>query len=321
MHDSTPILRVESLVKIYHIAQRVIGGRTQVRALDGVDLSVFKGETLGVVGESGCGKSTLGRMIVCLDKPTSGRVVFQGKDVSKLSGETLKAYRRQVQIVFQDPASSLNPRKTVGETLVEPLVIHKESNREERKEKVYEALQAVGLPPAYTRRYPHELSGGQRQRVGIARALIMAPKLVVADEPVSSLDVSIQAQILNLLKDLRDRFHLTYLFISHDLKVVRFMSDRIAVMYAGRVMEIADRDTIYEDPRHPYTKLLIASIPSLKFSEKPPIKVEEAYVGAGVVKDGCPLIGRCPEAREVCRREKPQLREVAGGHWVACHVQ
>lgn len=315
------MLEVDSLVKVYRVAEKLVGNKVYVRALDGVDLQVYQGETLGIVGESGCGKSTLGRLIVSLDQPTSGRILFKGRDVTRLKKEELKGFRRRVQIVFQDPASSLNPRKTVGETLMEPLIVHKVGNLSEREERVREILKSVGLLSEYAKRYPHELSGGQRQRVCIARAIILAPELVVADEPVSSLDVSIQAQILNLLKDLRDHFNLTYIFISHDLKVVRFMSDRVAVMYAGSIMELALSETIYKEPCHPYTQALLAAIPSLRPSEG---KQRENKVvlpqGLELTKEGCAFLPRCFKREKICEHKKPALKEVRHGHWVACHL-
>lgn len=321
MSEMSPILEVQSLVKVYRVAQKITGEKMNVRALDGVDLSVFPGETLGVVGESGCGKSTLGRLVVSLDKPTAGSVIFKGRDVSQFKGGALKGFRREVQIVFQDPASSLNPRKTVGETLMEPLIIHDGKGAKEREERVREVLENVGLPAEYVRRFPHELSGGQRQRVGIARALVVAPELIVADEPVSSLDVSIQAQILNLLKDLRDRFNLTYIFISHDLRVVRFMSDRVAVMYGGRIVEIASGDVLYEKPFHPYTQALLFAIPSWQRSrEAAALDRKFLSTWAGVSRAGCAFFPRCAERDHVCEKERAKLVEVESGHWVACHL-
>ncbi|MCX7982102.1 MAG: ATP-binding cassette domain-containing protein [Syntrophales bacterium] len=316
-----PLIDITSLAKVYRVTRSITQERVWIKALDGVDLSIWKGETLGVVGESGCGKSTLGRLVVLLDRPTTGRIAFKGKDVLGFKGETLKAFRRQVQIVFQDPASSLNPRKTVGETLREPLLIHGLGSMEEREEKVRQILKNVGLPPDYTRRFPHELSGGQRQRVCIARALILAPELIVADEPVSNLDVSIQAQILNLLKDLRDNFNLTYIFISHDLKVVRFMSDRVAVMYGGRVVEVAPSAILYENPRHPYTQLLLMAIPTGRGCDKKArLKKQTFSTAEEILHDGCTFAPRCAERKESCMTARPKLLEVEAGHWVACHI-
>jgi len=316
-----PILVVDSLTKVYTVTRGVMGRKSTIRALDGVTIEVFKGETLGVVGESGCGKSTLGRLIVRLDEPTAGIVLFRGKNISHLRGEDLMAYRRRVQLVFQDPASSLNPKKTVGQTLTEPLIIHNIVDRNLRRERVAETISQVGLSGDYIHRYPHELSGGQRQRVGIARALIVAPELIVADEPVSSLDVSIQAQILNLLKDLRDLYNLTYIFISHDLNVVRFMSDRIAVLYRGRIMELASSYELYENPLHPYTRTLLAAIPGAKRHSQHSLglKMDEDFYEEAL--KGCPFYFRCNEKENACKEGCPPLVETGPAHFVSCFVR
>jgi oligopeptide/dipeptide ABC transporter ATP-binding protein len=314
---------VRHLVKHFTVGGGVFGGaHGVVRAVDDVSFSIPRGRTLGLVGESGCGKTTTGRAILQLDPPTSGQVMFEGRDVARLDPAGLRDMRRRMQVIFQDPYSSLNPRMTVGQIIAEPLAVHgivREPRA--RATRVRELLGRVGLLAAHAARYPHELSGGQRQRVGIARALAMEPSLIVCDEPVSALDVSIQAQIINLLEDLQREFGLAYLFIAHDLAVVRHISDRIAVMYLGRIVEIADRRALYEDPQHPYTKALLAAVPI------PDPEVEatrERVILGGEVPSalapppGCVFHPRCPIAVERCSREIPDLREVRPGHWAAC---
>lgn len=294
------------------------------RAVDGVSLKVASGETLGLVGESGCGKSTLGKTVVRLLRPTSGQVLFQGRDISTMSRRALKPLRRELQMVFQDPAESLNSRHTVGNLIEEPLIIHGVGNAGERAARVRELLELVGLPGSAAQRFPFEFSGGQRQRISIARAIALDPLLLVCDEPVSALDVSIQSQILNLLLDLQAKLGLAYLFIAHDLAVVRHVSDRIAVMYLGRIMEYADADALLARPRHPYTQALITAIPV-----PDPKRRRKRTILAGDVPSpidppsGCPFHTRCPHAEARCRSERPELREAgrAGGepHLVACH--
>ena len=317
------LLEVRDLVKHFSVGGGLFGGRAgTVRAVDGVSFSLRRGETLGLVGESGCGKTTTGRCILQLERPTSGQVIFEGRDLSTLSDTELRPVRRRMQVIFQDPYASLNPRMTVGQILAEPLAVHGVvRDRQARRARVRDLLSRVGLLPQHADRYPHQMSGGQRQRVGIARALAVEPSLIVCDEPVSALDVSIQAQIINLLEDLQAEFGLTYLFIAHDLAVVRHISDRVAVMYLGKMAEITDRRELYENPLHPYTKALLAAVPI----PDPALEAERIHtVLVGEVPSplnpppGCVFHPRCPIAIERCRGEVPPLREVAPGHWAAC---
>ena len=318
------ILEVRGLKKYFPIysglfAQRVEGW---VRAVDDVSFSIRRGETLGLVGESGCGKTTTGRCILQLDRPTAGEVLFEGQNLARMADAALRPLRRQMQIVFQDPYSSLNPRMTIGQILSEPIRVHRISPDGRRYEdRVAELLSVVGLNPLMAGRYPHELSGGQRQRVGIARALALEPKFIVCDEPISALDVSIQAQILNLLEELQERFGLTYLFIAHDLSVVRHISDRIVVMYLGKVVEIADRQELYENPLHPYTKALLSAVPI----PDPLVEAKREHVVLGGEvpsplnpPHGCIFHSRCPIAVEECSQRVPEIREVRPNHRAAC---
>jgi len=325
--DRTPsgevILEVRNLVKYFPVGGGIFGKALGwIRAVDGVSFSIRRGETLGLVGESGCGKTTTGRCILQLERPTSGEVIFEGRDLSRLSPAELRAVRRKIQVIFQDPYSSLNPRMTVGQIIAEPLAVHGiVPDRQARKARVPELLSRVGIIPSMADRYPHELSGGQRQRVGVARALAMEPSLIVCDEPVSALDVSIQAQIINLLEDLQAEFHLTYLFVAHDLSVVRHISDRVAVMYLGKIVEIADRQALYEDPLHPYTKALLSAVPI----PDPVVEgAREHVVLRGEVPSalnppsGCVFHPRCPIAIPECSGAVPELREIRPGHRAAC---
>ena len=322
--SNNAILEVRNLVKHFPVGGGGLLGKAAavVRAVDGVSFSIRSGETLGLVGESGCGKTTTGRCILQLERPTSGQVIFEGRDLTTLTEADLRPVRRKLQVIFQDPYSSLNPRMSVGQIVGEPLKVHGiVTDRKQRAERVAELLAVVGLLPRLADRYPHELSGGQRQRVGIARALAMEPSFIVCDEPVSALDVSIQAQIINLLDDLQRRFGLTYLFVAHDLSVVRHISDRIVVMYLGKVMEITDRQALYEDPLHPYTKALLSAVPI----PVPEVEARREHIvlGGEVPSSlnppaGCVFHPRCPIAIEECRRVVPDLREVKPGHWAAC---
>ncbi|HVL23604.1 MAG TPA: dipeptide ABC transporter ATP-binding protein [Thermomicrobiales bacterium] len=323
--NGQPLLDVKDLVMHFPLTQGIIFQRKvgAVQAVDGVSFQVKRGETLGLVGESGCGKSTTGRAILQLYKPTSGEVNFDGRDLTKLDGGEMRKMRRHLQMVFQDPYASLNPRMTVGNIVSEPMQIHKLVPKNERTQRVQELLQTVGLNPYFANRYPHEFSGGQRQRIGIARALAANPDFIVADEPVSALDVSIQAQVVNLLEDLQDKFGLTYLFIAHDLSVVRHISDRVAVMYLGKIVEMADRNSLYDDPLHPYTKALLSAVPI----PDPVIeKRRERIILTGDVPSpinppsGCHFHTRCPYVMDVCKKVDPIFADQGHGHFVACHL-
>jgi len=318
-----PILEVNELVKkfpVYGPFGRLVGPKAHVNAVREATFRMYEGETYGLVGESGSGKSTTGRAILGLTTATSGEVLYRGKDLVKLSQQELRSIRKDIQFVFQDPLSSLNPRKRIGDILEEPLIIHKIGNREQRQEKVFRILEVVGLQPEHYFRYPHEFSGGQRQRIGLARALIVNPKMMICDEPVSALDVSIQSQILNMLRGLQAELGLTMLFITHDISVVRYISDRIGIMYLGAIVEEAPTDDLFAEPLHPYTKALLSAVPDYTRS-----RLKERIVLKGEIPSplsppsGCAFHTRCPLATDKCRVDRPAAREVRPGHRVACH--
>ncbi|WP_066318910.1 ABC transporter ATP-binding protein [Bacillus sp. FJAT-29814] len=317
----SPLLEVQDLKVHFPIKSGFFGKNTNyVKAIDGVDFSIYENETFGLVGESGCGKSTTGKTILRLINPTDGKIFFQGKDISKISSKEMRPVYRDIQLIFQDPYASLNPRKTAGNLIEEPMIVNTDLTAEQRKRRVHELLEVVGLNSYHASRYPHEFSGGQRQRIGIARALSLNPKLIIADEAVSALDVSIQSQVLNLLRQLQRDFGLTYLFISHDLSVVKHISDRIGVMYLGRMVEQGSKKSIYENPLHPYTKALFSAAPSIN-----PEKKQERIVLKGDLPNpinpprGCPFHPRCFVKMAECETTTPELKNVGDGHYVACH--
>ncbi|MEY3902968.1 MAG: hypothetical protein RL189_2274 [Pseudomonadota bacterium] len=323
--ETTPLLEVKNLQKYFPVQGGFFGGTVgRVHAVDTISFSVKRGQTLGLVGESGCGKSTLGRTLLRLTEPTGGEILYEGKDLSKATPAEMRALRRDLQIIFQDPFASLNPRMSIREILSEPYEIHGlYPNPDERRAQIINLLKEVGLNPEAADRYPHEFSGGQRQRIGIARALALKPKLIVADEPVSALDVSIQSQILNLMMDLRDKYGLSYIFIAHDLAVIEHISDEIAVMYLGKIVEHTDADSLYAKPMHPYTRALISSIPEPKVGVKKNRKVLQGDVPSPINPPaGCRFNTRCPYVKDICRTQEPALRNLGSEtqpHRVACH--
>jgi oligopeptide transport system ATP-binding protein len=326
MHTDNVLVRVENLTKHFPITQGIVVQRQigAVQAVDNVSFDIREGETLGLVGESGCGKSTTGRTILQLHRPTSGKAYYQDQDLTTLKGEDLRRMRRFMQIIFQDPYASLNPRLTVGDIIGEPLEVHRvEKSKKKRRERVQELLRLVGLNPYFINRYPHEFSGGQRQRIGVARALARQPKCIICDEPISALDVSIQAQVVNLLEKLQDEFGLTYLFIAHDLSMVRYISDRTAVMYLGKIVELAEREELYSHPLHPYTQALLSAVP---VPDPVVERTRQRMILTGDVPSpanppsGCNFHPRCPLAEQVCQEEEPEWREASPDHWVACHL-
>jgi oligopeptide transport system ATP-binding protein len=323
MTENGTILQVKDLKMHFPITQGIIIQRKvgAIKAVDGVTFDIIRGETLGLVGESGCGKSTTGRAILQLYEPTAGEVYFEGQSLTELKGESLRKMRRRMQMIFQDPYASLNPRMTVGDIVGEPLVVHNISKGKERRERVQELLRVVGLNPYFVNRYPHEFSGGQRQRIGVARALAVNPDFIVCDEPISALDVSIQAQIINLLEDLQAEFNLTYLFIAHDLSVVRHISDRIAVMYLGKIVELTDRHELYDNPLHPYTQALLSAVPipdPVIEEQRQRVILEGDVPSPANPPLGCNFSTRCPVVMDECREKEPEFKDVGGGHWVAC---
>jgi oligopeptide/dipeptide ABC transporter ATP-binding protein len=322
--SATPLLEVRGLAMHFPISEGIVLSRKigEVKAVDGVDFAIARGETLGLVGESGCGKTTTGRCILWLERPTEGQILFDGQDISGMDRKGLTAMRRRMQVIFQDPYSSLNPRMKVGDIVAEPIKVHGvEPDARRREARVRELLSVCGLDPKFTDRYPHEMSGGQRQRVGIARALALDPEFIVCDEAVSALDVSIQAQVVNLLEDLRERFNLTYLFIAHDLSVVRHLCQRVAVMYLGRIVEMADVDELFDNPLHPYTQALLSAVPvpDPRVEARREFRPAKGEVPSPInPPSGCVFHPRCPVAVEGCKKTRPTLRELRPRHWVAC---
>lgn len=311
------ILKIDSLKKYFPRGEKVL------KAVDDVSFTLQPGETLGLVGESGSGKSTLGRAILRLHEPDGGKVFFEGEDLLKLTKEELRMRRRHMQIIFQDPLASLNPQMSIGQAIEDPLIVHRIGSPQERKEKVNKLLEIVGIGSKFYNSFPYEFSGGQQQRVGIARALALNPKFIVCDEPVSALDVSIQAQIISLLIDLRERFSLTYLFIAHDLGVIKYISDRVAIMYLGKIVQIGPKEEIFRNPVHPYTEAIISSVPKIPWDGTPirRYKTLKGEIPSPIdLPPGCRFRSRCPVAKQACAEYEPQLKEVASGHWVACHL-
>lgn len=322
MEEKKVILEVKNLKKYFPLGKGKLNKKKgYVKAVDGVSFKLYEGETLGLVGESGCGKSTLGRAIIRLHEPTEGEVIFKGENVLAKSRKEMRKLREDMQFIFQDPYSSLNPRMNIYNILSEPLVAHKYYKKgDELKEHVLKLMESCGLPPYYCYRYPHQFSGGQRQRIGIARSLALEPSFIICDEPVSALDVSIQSQILNLMMDMQEQKGISYIFISHDLSVVKHLSDRVGVMYLGSLVELADKDEIYSNPQHPYTKALMAAIPQPNPKLKSEMKSIEGEIPSNVnVPSGCKFHPRCPFAKDICSQKVPEVKEIKPGHMVQCH--
>ncbi|PSL45957.1 peptide/nickel transport system ATP-binding protein/oligopeptide transport system ATP-binding protein [Salsuginibacillus halophilus] len=317
-----PLVEVNNVKKYFPVKGGVLKRKVgDVKAVDDISFTVYKGETIGIVGESGSGKSTLGRMIIRLLDPTEGEIRFDGEDITNLPQRKMRPHRRNIQMIFQDPYASLNPRMNIGEIIEEPMLIQNMFTKQEREERVVDLLERVGLGAEARKKYPHEFSGGQRQRIGIARALSTRPQMIIGDEPVSALDVSVQSQVLNLMEDLQDEFDLTYMFIAHDLSVVKHISDRVGVMYLGRMAEIAPKDSLYDKPLHPYTQALISAVPSTNVEEKKERQVLEGDLPSpSNPPAGCPFHTRCPEAHERCKEKRPELAHMGEGHYVACHL-
>lgn len=315
---STPLLQVEGIKKVFHSGGRL--NKTTIHAVNGISFTVNPGETLGIVGESGCGKSTVGRLILRLIELTEGEIAFEGKSLSRMKPAELRRFRRQLQCVFQDPYASLNPRMSVGKAIAEPMVVHDKTSWKEAMARAEELLVTVGLSKEAAALYPHEFSGGQRQRIAIARALALKPKLIVADEAVSALDVSIQAQIVNLLSELQRRTNVSYIFISHNLSIVRHISDRVAVMYLGKIVELADKNALYDSPKHPYTRALLSSVPEPEVDlPRERMLLSGEVPNAAQPPSGCAFHPRCPYVQERCRKEEPSLTEAGEGHYASCH--
>ncbi len=322
--EGDPLVRVRNLKMYFPIYRGVLRRQVgEVKAVDDLSFDIFRGETLGLVGESGCGKSSAGRAILRLYDVTDGQILLDGTDIAPLSGRELRRLRPEMQMIFQDPQASLNPRMTVASIIAEPLDEHRRLDRRARMERVFELMDAVGLDRDFANRFPHEFSGGQRQRIGIARALALNPKFIVCDEPIAALDVSIQAQVVNLLEDLQERMGLTYLFISHDLSMVRHLATRVAVMYLGRIMEIGSRDQLYDDPRHPYTQALLSAVPEpdpAAESDRHRIILEGDVPSPANPPEGCNFCTRCPQVKDICKRETPAFRQMSDGRFIACHL-
>ena len=325
MNQKKVLIRAENLTKHFPVTRGVIFQKQvgAVQAVDNLNFEIYQGETFGMVGESGCGKSTTGRAILQLHKPTAGKVYYEDTELTTATAQTMQRMRRNMQIIFQDPYASLNPRLTVGNIIAEPLEVHNIGTADERRERVQDLLRLVGLNPYFVNRYPHEFSGGQRQRIGVARALALEPKFIVCDEPISALDVSIQAQVVNLLEKLQNELGLTYLFIAHDLSMVRHISDRVAVMYLGKMVELTTRDELYTNPLHPYTKALLSAVPvpdPMQETKRKRIILEGDVPSPIKPPTGCRFHPRCPIAEEICSQAVPEWREAVAGHWGACHL-